>query len=155
MFTISKEIKAIKYLWLLMPMQLFIQGQWWSNLSTHWLQVPQCLDLGVRTISQSGHNYTGSMSYINFKKSMFFGFFMKPGAVKAVNIHMKKLATPRPTSKYTKSRFSHIGYKNKTSKTYTEKFNMKNKKGILHDFSTFLSGVLSIQQAIMPSLASK
>ena len=44
-----------KVLWLCTPTQLLIQGQWWSNLSTHLLQIAQCLLRGVRKISQSGH----------------------------------------------------------------------------------------------------
>jgi len=33
--------KARKALWLRTPTQLLIQGQWWSNRSTHTLQIAQ------------------------------------------------------------------------------------------------------------------
>lgn len=42
-------------LWLLTPTQLLIQGQWWSNRSTHLLHIAQCLLRGVRRTSHSGH----------------------------------------------------------------------------------------------------
>ena len=54
--TVSKiMMKTRKELWLFTPTQLFIQGQWWSNLSTHLLQMAQCLLLGVLRTSHSGH----------------------------------------------------------------------------------------------------
>lgn len=56
---ISEKINTRYGLWLWMPTQLLIQGQWWSNLSTHLLQVAQCLDLGVLMTSQSGHISAG------------------------------------------------------------------------------------------------
>jgi hypothetical protein len=31
-----------------MPTQLFIQGQWWSNLSQHLLQIAQCFERAER-----------------------------------------------------------------------------------------------------------
>lgn len=42
--------------WFPSPMHVLTQGQWWSNLSTHKSQTAQCLERGVRTIWQSGHN---------------------------------------------------------------------------------------------------
>ena len=41
----STDMKLKKALWLLMPTQLFIQGQWWSNLSQQRLQMAQWRDL--------------------------------------------------------------------------------------------------------------
>ena len=51
----SVVIKTINELWLPIPTQLFIHGQWWSNLSTHMLHIAQCLLLDVRITLQSGH----------------------------------------------------------------------------------------------------
>jgi len=47
---------SMNEVWLFTPTQLLIQGQWWSNLSTQWLQVLQCLERGVLIVKQSGHN---------------------------------------------------------------------------------------------------
>ena len=63
---VKAVINTMKYEWLFIPTQLSVQGQWWSNLSTHLLQIEQCRDLGVRTISQSGQSWTGSMSCKRF-----------------------------------------------------------------------------------------
>ena len=54
--TVSRvTINTRNELWLFTPTQLFIQGQWWSNLSTQRLQIAQCLLRGVRKTSHSGH----------------------------------------------------------------------------------------------------
>lgn len=56
---ISEKMNTRYGLWLWMPTQLLIHGQWWSNLSTHLLHVAQCLDLGALITSQSGHISAG------------------------------------------------------------------------------------------------
>jgi len=63
---------------LLTPTQLLIQGQWWSNLSIHLLHTEQCLDLVVRIIKQSGHNYALSTTSNNSIKSTP-SLFIYPG----------------------------------------------------------------------------
>jgi hypothetical protein len=60
-------------------MQLFIQGQWWSNLSTQILQILQCLLLGVLITSHSGHKQFGSNDSNNCIKSYWGSFYKKPG----------------------------------------------------------------------------
>lgn len=44
----------------LTPTQLLIQGQWWSNLSTHLEQILQCLLLGVLITPHSGQRQLAS-----------------------------------------------------------------------------------------------
>lgn len=60
---------AMKMPWFFYPMQLLIQGQWWSYLSTQVLQVEQWRERGVLTVSHLGHRWIGSTIYISFKKS--------------------------------------------------------------------------------------
>tara|TARA_B110000285_G_scaffold215060_1_gene261031 strand:- start:249 stop:536 length:288 start_codon:yes stop_codon:yes gene_type:complete len=57
----NKKVK--KALWLPAPTQLLIQGQWWSNLSTHVLQIEQCLDLADLITLQVGQRSAGLMSF--------------------------------------------------------------------------------------------
>ena len=69
---VTREVKKqINQMWFDTPTQLLIQGQWWSKRSTQRLQTAQCLERGVLTIKQSGHNYIGSISYNNSKKFIF------------------------------------------------------------------------------------
>lgn len=73
-----KSRKRRKNLWFRSPTQLLIQGQWWSNLSTHLLQIEQCFDLSVLITSHSGHNWVES----NFESSSMkgiYGFVKYPG----------------------------------------------------------------------------
>lgn len=58
-----------KALWFLIPTQLFIQGQWWSNLSTHLLHIAQCLLLADLITSHSGHRSIGLISLKSSIKS--------------------------------------------------------------------------------------
>ena len=63
----SETRKSRNELWFPMPTQLFMYGQWWSNLSTQWLHMAQCRDRGVRKTSQSGHI---SHEWMFYKRSM-------------------------------------------------------------------------------------
>ena len=81
-----KVRNVINNRWFPIPMQVFTQGQWWSNLSTHKSQTAQCLERGVLTIWQSGQSYIGSISYISSKNCIFLGFFIIPGFENNKNI---------------------------------------------------------------------
>lgn len=74
-------INQAKTPWLAVPTQLFIQGQWWSNLSTHRLQIEQWRDRSVLTTSQSGHNRTGSNYSSSCMNVTPVGFLRKPGSL--------------------------------------------------------------------------
>lgn len=50
----------MKCLWFLAPMQFATQGQWWSNLATHWLHTEQCFDRIGRLTKQAEQNEDGS-----------------------------------------------------------------------------------------------
>ncbi len=65
----SSELMNTKNaLWLFMPTQELSHGQWWSNRSTHLLQIAQCFERGVRITSQSAHSSEGCRSSTNFWK---------------------------------------------------------------------------------------
>ena len=74
-------------LWLLTPTQLLIQGQWWSQFSTHLLQNLQCRMRLVRAISQIGHTLSSwlvSISCWNFSRLFLFtqpGFDMDSSTI--------------------------------------------------------------------------
>ena len=79
---LSMEIKKhMKTPWLLIPTQLLIHGQWWSNRSTHLLHILQCRDLSVLTTSQSAQSRTGSKIFIISIKGTPLGLFKKPGSL--------------------------------------------------------------------------
>lgn len=46
----------------MIPTQLLIHGQWWSNLSTQWLHIAQCLLLAVLITLHSGQRSAGFKS---------------------------------------------------------------------------------------------
>ena len=58
-----------KALLLRIPTQLLSQGQWWSNLSTHRLQIAQWRERGVRSTRQSGHISQGWILVRRSRKS--------------------------------------------------------------------------------------
>lgn len=77
----SKKIKQRNALWFLTPTQLLIQGQWWSNLSTHQLQIAQCLDLGDLITLQSGQMSVGFILRSNsIKLKDFVSGLRTPGS---------------------------------------------------------------------------
>lgn len=59
---------AKNVLWFLIPTQLLIQGQWWSNRSTQRWQTWQWRDLLVFRMPHSGHSYVASNSLSSFIK---------------------------------------------------------------------------------------
>lgn len=84
-------MKTKKELWLLTPTQLFIHGQWWSNRSTHRLQIAQCLLRGVLRTSHSGHISHGCTlerisinSYSGLKKPGSFALAIEKATAKAI-----------------------------------------------------------------------
>ena len=66
----AKIRKIRKAPWFLVPIQLSIQGQWWSNLSTHLSQIFQCLLLGVLITWHLGHSHPGSYLSARVMKSI-------------------------------------------------------------------------------------
>ena len=97
--TATKVKNPRKWWWFPFPTQLLIQGQWWSNLSTHLLQMLQCLDRLVLMTSQSGHNRTGSKVLSSCKKLTLVGFSMYPGFVMA--LRMKKRSMKKKHMEFT------------------------------------------------------
>lgn len=67
--------------WFFKPTQLLIQGQWWSNRSTHLLQVAQWRERGVRMVKHYAHSYVLSIASTMYMKFPFFGFLRKPGSL--------------------------------------------------------------------------
>lgn len=70
--------KRRKALWLPIPTQLLIQGQWWSNLSTHWLHIAQWRDLADLITLHSGHKSAGLMSLRSSRKLLYLSGFNIP-----------------------------------------------------------------------------
>eukprot|EP00354_Favella_ehrenbergii_P004456 CAMPEP_0170452794 /NCGR_PEP_ID=MMETSP0123-20130129/1573_1 /TAXON_ID=182087 /ORGANISM="Favella ehrenbergii, Strain Fehren 1" /LENGTH=158 /DNA_ID=CAMNT_0010714917 /DNA_START=887 /DNA_END=1363 /DNA_ORIENTATION=- len=67
---VERDTKKTKNALLLRtPTQLFSQGQWWSNRSTHLLQMAQWRERGVRSTRQSGHISIGCIFESRSKKS--------------------------------------------------------------------------------------
>lgn len=93
--SIVKVRKDKKALWFLIPTQLLIQGQWWSNRSTHTLQMAQCLDLGVLMTWQSGHKSVGVNFCISSKKSSWGSGLNFPGSKAVANIYERIRANER------------------------------------------------------------
>jgi len=63
------------------PMQLLIQGQWWSNLSTHRSQILQCLLLGVLITWHLEQRQEESNLSTKVRNSIFQLFVTKPGSL--------------------------------------------------------------------------
>lgn len=144
---VKAVINTMKYEWLFIPTQLSVQGQWWSNLSTHLLQIEQCRDLGVRTISQSGQSWTGSMSCKRFRKSMSLGFLMKPGSLTCVKYqYIKAIANPDMVTIIYASWF-HNGNKYNVKIRIGTKQSIKKRITNYFDRFTFLIGLESIRQS--------
>lgn len=87
--------KHINTLWFLIPTQLFIQGQWWSILSTHLSQTRQWRALIVLTHSQEAQSLRGSTTCIKDKKSWFLGFWTKPGSENWTRNQKNTVITPK------------------------------------------------------------
>lgn len=86
----ATKVKNIRnQLWLETPTQLLTQGQWWSNLSTHLLQIEQCLDLAVLITLQSGHKLVGWNLSSRVKK-LISVYFKYPGSLQLAISHTTK-----------------------------------------------------------------
>ena len=83
----------IKNFWLNWPMQLFIQGQWWSNLSTHWLQIAQWRLLAVLITLHSGHKSAGFTSLNNSTNDYPFSGTTTPGFLHEAHKNVIKTMT--------------------------------------------------------------
>mmetsp|Transcript_33079 Transcript_33079/g.37972 ORF Transcript_33079/g.37972 Transcript_33079/m.37972 type:complete len:132 (+) Transcript_33079:379-774(+) len=91
----EKNRKSMNIEWFLTPTQLLIQGQWWSNLSTHLLQMLQCLDRGVRITSHSGQSIVESNLSSRDKKGIL-GFSRNPGFLQEPSRSKSTLSIPIP-----------------------------------------------------------
>ncbi len=73
------------------PMQLLIQGQWWSKLCTQRLQTKQCLLLSGLIISQLGHNFVLSQLMISVIKFSYGDKVAQPGSFAQTMAKVNKL----------------------------------------------------------------
>lgn len=96
--------KSTNALWFLQPTQLLIQGQWWSNRSTHWLQMAQCLDLGDLITLHSGQRSAGLMSLSKVKKSIEGSGLSTPGFLH--DAHVKNTRTKANVAWLTYSKYN-------------------------------------------------
>ena len=60
---------------------MFIQGQWWSNLSTHLLHIAQCLLLADLITLHSGHRSAGLISLRRSMNGCPENYLRAPGSL--------------------------------------------------------------------------
>lgn len=122
------NIKNKKYLWLFLPMQLFIHGQWWSYICTQRLQISQCLDLFGFTMWHSGQQLKTSLFFNNCIRSAFFSTFPTyPGFRSQIKQNSIKLITISPKNKRHKKSFR-FGKINETNRKDPPPYMPKNNK---------------------------
>ena len=143
-----EKIKNKNHLWLLYPMQLFRYGQWWSNLSTHLLQIFQCLLRGVRITLHSGQRLYGSTFCNKYWKEIFGSDFKYPGSnihpkIKAIIINKKKdHVVIIPISLYSFVKGTTRSIQNNFATTIVKKKNI----AVFQLLSIFVNGNLTINQ---------
>lgn len=84
----------------MIPTQLLIHGQWWSNLSTQWLHIAQCLLLAVLITLHSGQRSAGFTSLSNSRNECPSWGVTTPGSLqdankndtRTINVEMKLAA---------------------------------------------------------------
>jgi hypothetical protein len=85
------HVQAKKYAWFPIPIQVFIQLQWWSYLSTHFPQVKQWRESLVHKISQLGQRESGSKFLTKSRNGTVEEGRIKPGSVEQVRVNRANL----------------------------------------------------------------
>ena len=108
-------IKQIKYLWFLAPMQLLIQGQWWSNTLTQDWQILQCLDRFGFLISQIGQTFLLLAFERTSRRVYSFLCLKKPGSISQEHKKKNKVIPNRSHQITIQTKDSTNGVINKTA----------------------------------------